>query len=69
MAYGELTLENLMFSVEDRCGVLCDYDLIVLSSLGRPRVRGTEMTGTVTSMALELLSQRDDCSDGFLKRQ
>ena len=54
-----------MYSTEHECGVLGDYDLAIF--LDRPRVRGTDRTGTTTFMAIKLLNKK--YWDGLIKRQ
>ena len=54
-----------MYSTEHQCAVLGDYDLAIL--LGIPRVRGTDRTGTVTFMAIDLLAE--EYWNGLIKRQ
>jgi len=65
IAHGDPSLWNLMYSAEHQCVVLGDYDLAIL--LGRPRVQGTDRTGTVTFMAIDLLNKK--YWDGLIKRQ
>jgi len=65
IAHGDPSLWNMMYSTEHQCAVLRDYD--ITTPLDRPRVRGTERTGTATFMALEPLC--DDYWDGFMERQ
>ncbi|GLB44611.1 hypothetical protein LshimejAT787_1702380 [Lyophyllum shimeji] len=59
------SLRNIMYSVQDRCGVLADYDLSVLRPLHR--VFGSDTTGTIPFMALALLEP--EYWDGNLKRE
>ena len=63
--HNDISEKNLMYDRfnEDR-GILNDYDLAHLS--GRPRPSGTERTGTMPFMALDLLT--DDAWDGKVKR-
>ena len=44
-----------MYNDKLHCGVLCDYDLSI--SRQRPRVPGTDRTGTIPFMAVELLTK------------
>ena len=65
IAHGDPSLWNLMYSTEHQCGVLSDYDLAIL--LDGSGVRGTDRTGTVTFMAIDLLDKK--YWDGLIKRQ
>ena len=53
-----------MYNDKLHCGVLCDYDLSI--SRQRPRVPGTDRTGTIPFMAVELLT--DKYWNGSLER-
>ncbi|GLB44274.1 hypothetical protein LshimejAT787_1602040 [Lyophyllum shimeji] len=63
--HGDPSLWNIMYSVQDRCGVLADYDLSVFRH--HPRVLGSDRTGTIPFMALALL--REEYWNGKLERQ
>ncbi|GLB44606.1 hypothetical protein LshimejAT787_1702330 [Lyophyllum shimeji] len=63
--HGDPSLWNIMYSVQHRCGVLADYDLSVFRHL--PRVLGTDRTGTIPFMALDLL--RAEYWNGKLERK
>ena len=53
-----------MYNDKLHCGVLCDYDLSI--SRQRPRVPGTDRTGTIPFMAIGLLT--DKYWNGSLER-
>ena len=53
-----------MYNDKLHCGVLCDYDLSI--SRRHPRVPGTDRTGTIPFMAVELLT--DKYWNGSLER-
>uniref|UniRef100_A0A8H7XYE1 Fungal-type protein kinase domain-containing protein n=1 Tax=Psilocybe cubensis TaxID=181762 RepID=A0A8H7XYE1_PSICU len=54
--HGDPSLSNIMYDPVDKCGVLSDFDLSLLQ--WEPRVIGTDRTGTVPFMAIELLSKK-----------
>jgi hypothetical protein len=54
----------MMFDPESRCGVLTDFDLSLLQ--WEPRIFGTDRTGTVPFMAIDLLT--DEYWKGTIKR-
>ncbi|KDR79225.1 hypothetical protein GALMADRAFT_1228876 [Galerina marginata CBS 339.88] len=53
--HGDPSLSNLMYDPDTQSGVLSDFDLSILQ--WEPRVVGTERTGTVPFMAIELLTK------------
>ena len=59
---GDPSVDNMMYDPESKCGVLTDFDL----SLREPRVSGTDRTGTVPFMAIDLLT--DEYWEGTIKR-
>jgi Fungal protein kinase len=63
--HNDISVNNLMYDKlnEDR-GILNDYDLAHLN--GRPRPSGTERTGTMPFMALDLLT--DEAWKGMITR-
>lgn len=54
-----------MYDSEKKCGVLMDYDLAILR--WKPRIPGSDRTGTIPFMALDLLSK--DYWDGQITRR
>lgn len=52
--HGDPSVGNMMYDPETQCGVLTDFDLSLLQ--WEPRVIGTDRTGTIPFMALDLLS-------------
>ncbi|KAF8898272.1 hypothetical protein CPB84DRAFT_1780781 [Gymnopilus junonius] len=54
--HGDPSLNNLMYDEETGCGVLTDFDLSLLQ--WEPRVFGTDRTGTIPFMALDLLKEQ-----------
>ncbi|KAF8182310.1 hypothetical protein BJ912DRAFT_928663 [Pholiota molesta] len=62
--HGDPSLNNIMYDEEKKCGVLTDFDLSLLQ--WEPRIPGTDRTGTVPFMAIELLSK--DYWEGRIKR-
>ena len=59
---GDPSVDNMMYDPDSKCGVLTDFDL----SLREPRVLGTDRTGTVPFMAIDLLT--DEYWEGTLER-
>ena len=53
-----------MYNVKLHCGVLCDYDLSI--SQRQPRMPGTDRTGTIPFMAIQLLT--DEYWNGSMER-
>lgn len=53
-----------MYDADTKCGVLTDFDLSILQ--WEPRIIGTDRTGTVPFMAIDLLTE--DYWRGFTKR-
>jgi hypothetical protein len=63
--HSDISVKNLMYDkINENRGVLNDYDLAHL--LGQPRPSGTERTGTMPFMALDLLT--DDAWEGKIRR-
>lgn len=62
--HGDPSLSNMMYDPETKCGVLTDLDLVLLQ--WELRIIGTDRTGTIPFMALELLSRH--YWEGKLKR-
>ncbi|KAF8881294.1 hypothetical protein CPB84DRAFT_254716 [Gymnopilus junonius] len=54
--HGDPSLSNLMYDPVEKCGVLTDFDLSLLQ--WEPRVFGTDRTGTIPFMALDLLTSQ-----------
>ncbi|KAF8881291.1 hypothetical protein CPB84DRAFT_1687299, partial [Gymnopilus junonius] len=52
--YGDPSLSNLMYDEEFKHGVLTDFDLSLPQ--WEPRVVGTDRTGTIPFIALDLLT-------------
>ena len=65
MEHGDPSLWNMMYDPASGCAVFTDYDLAILR--GRARFFGNQRTGTITFMAVELLS--DEYFQGQLERQ
>ncbi|PPQ94398.1 hypothetical protein CVT25_002486 [Psilocybe cyanescens] len=53
--HGDPSLSNIMYDPETKCGVLSDFDLSLLQ--WETRAIGTDRTGTVPFMAIDLLTQ------------
>ncbi|KJA28917.1 hypothetical protein HYPSUDRAFT_100472, partial [Hypholoma sublateritium FD-334 SS-4] len=53
--HGDPSLSNVMYHPIRQCGVLMDFDLAAIQWL--PLVPGTDKTGTIPYMALNLLCQ------------
>ncbi|KAK0461605.1 uncharacterized protein EV420DRAFT_1477369 [Desarmillaria tabescens] len=67
IAHGDISINNLMYDVVTRKGIVNDFDLAALMEPGdiSPQKKGWERTGTKPFMALELL----DNADGSVKRR
>ena len=63
--HSDISVSNLMYDKDNEdCGILNDFDLA--HRRGRPRPSGTERTGTMPFMALDLLTK--DAWDGKVRR-
>ena len=62
--HGDPSVDKMMYDSEGECRVLTDFDLSLLQ--WEPRVLGTDRTGTVPFMAIELLT--DEYWKGTIKR-
>ncbi|KAK0199580.1 hypothetical protein DFS33DRAFT_1267374, partial [Desarmillaria ectypa] len=67
VAHGDISIDNLMYSIVTGKAILNDFDLAALMNPGdvSPQKKGWERTGTKPFMALELLKM----ADGSVKRR
>jgi len=69
IAYGDVSLHNLIYQEDNKYGVLNDFDLSTIMNPGdrNPNRQGLERTGTLPFMAVELLE--DEGFDGKVPRR